>query len=80
MGLGTLLLATGFGAVFRAPSRAGTRVSGRSLFGTNSGSQVRRGPRLIFVGVLVAACGACVTYGPMTVYQTVDQTISRFFT
>jgi hypothetical protein len=84
MGLGTVLLVLGCGVLFRAPPQGGTggarssssSVSGGYSYGT-ARSRLRPGSRLMVCGALIALSGVCLTYGPTTVYRTVEQALAR---
>ena len=78
MVLGYILVAAGIGYMLRPPSGVGSGAARSSAPGT-ARSQVQRGPKLMFCGVLVAVCGACVAYGPTGAYEAVQQAVTSVF-
>jgi hypothetical protein len=82
-GLGMVLVVLGCLALFRAPRQGGTggrsanvRADGRYNYAT-ARQRVLPGSRLLVWGALIALSGVCLTYGPKTVYQTVEQAVAR---
>jgi len=86
MALGVVVVVAGVARLIRVPERAGGRkgrqasVSASATYSVRrSGSGVGRAPQLMVWGLLIALSGACVAYGPTTVYHTVEQTLTSVF-
>jgi peptidoglycan hydrolase-like protein with peptidoglycan-binding domain len=86
MVLGFFLVAAGVCYLIRPPSSAGNRAANPSRFAAQTiGSsrtaraQGSRGPQLVLCGVLIVLSGACVAYGPTTVYEAVYQRLTSMF-
>jgi uncharacterized protein len=77
MGLGVLLLILGMGSLITTPTRIETRSGGPGVVlrtkypgYTPTESDIRRGRKFLLWGLLIALFGACITYGPTVVYNT----------
>lgn len=86
MALGAVVLIAGLGGMIRPSRRGGRKPGSPARIGTQQrhsagsyGSGPRRAPQLMVWGLLIALSGACVAYGPTTVYQTVEQALTSVF-
>jgi peptidoglycan hydrolase-like protein with peptidoglycan-binding domain len=85
MALGGAVLLAGFGSLFRAPKRADgrvrrpARVSTTPTYSVGRYSSGGRAPQLMVGGLVIVLSGACVAYGPATIYQTVEQALTSVF-
>lgn len=77
MALGVLLLALGMGSFMTTPMRIETRSGGpgvvlRTRYPGHipTKSDVRHGWKLLLWGSTITLFGACITYGPSAVYNT----------
>ena len=84
MGLGGLLIFVGVSLTFLStePAYRETKTISpgvvRSTYfpgRTPTKSQLRRGRKCLFGGVIIALLGACITYGSTAVYNTLDSVI-----
>ena len=83
MALGAVVVIAGFAGLIRPPRQAGgkkgspARISTRRTYSTGSRSSgARSGSQLVVWGILIALSGACVAYGPTTVYESVEQALT----
>jgi hypothetical protein len=79
IGLGTVLVVLVCGAVFRSPSHGGSggaRPAGLGGYSYGTARPTLR-PGMMVWAVLIALSGACLTYGPTTVYRVLEGAVAR---
>ena len=77
MPVGVLLFARGIGSFLTTPTRIVTRSGGPGVILRDkypghipTKSDFKRGWKLVLLGALIALFGACITFGPTLVYDT----------
>ena len=86
MALGAVVVLAGVAKLIRVPERAGGRKGRQANVSASPTYSVRRyssgagrAPQFMVWGLLITLSGACVAYGPTTVYHSVEQTVTRVF-
>jgi hypothetical protein len=86
MALGALLFALGLVNVTTTPTRIVTKSGGPGVvFRTKyagrmpTETDISRGRKLCLLGGISALLGACVTYGPITVYNAISKILHMWF-